>query len=198
MGWHIGPANLEEIIATPLLQERGGTRLPVAAETELFLKVHRQLARDPSGLFQALVEHAVSAVRAGSCGISLLNERGDAFVWPAIVGPLGRFVGGGTPRAFGPCGTVLDRNETLLMIRPHRHFLYLCDITPVLEEALLIPFHVGSQAVGTLWAVSHRAERRFDAEDQRVLEELSAFAASAYRTLSDAGVISSYLHSRAN
>jgi len=42
---------------------------------------------------------------------------------------------------------------------------------PLVEEALLVPFYVRGKAVGTIWAVSHDPQRKFDAED-----ELSAIA----------------------
>jgi two-component system, NtrC family, sensor kinase len=50
-----------------------------------------------------------------------------------------------------------------------------------LIEALLVPFHVGGTAVGTVWVVAHDESRQFDAEDQRVLESLGKFAATAYQ-----------------
>ena len=46
-----------------------------------------------------------------------------------------------------------------------------------------MPFHVGNQAVGTIWVVSHDDTKRFDAEDLRVMTNLAKFAAAAYQTL---------------
>ena len=92
-------------------------------------------------------------------------------------------VGGGTPRDFGPCGTVLDRNEALLFSHPERDFPYFAQFSPLLEEGLLIPFFIGGEAVGTIWVVAHDQTRRFDAEDFRVLTSLATFAAAAYQTL---------------
>ena len=45
---------------------------------------------------------------------SILEPDGKRFYWPAIAGRWAEHLGGGTPRNFGPCGTVLDRNAVLL------------------------------------------------------------------------------------
>ena len=65
-----------------------------------------------------------------------------------------------------------------------RHYTYFDQVAPQIVEALLIPFHVGGQAVGTIWVISHDANRRFDAEDLRVMNMLGQFAASTYQVLS--------------
>ena len=51
----------------------------------------------------------------------------------------------------------------------------------MLVEGLLVPFHVGGRAVGTVWVVAHDESRQFDCEDQRLLESLATFAATAYQ-----------------
>ena len=86
-----------------------------------------------------------------------------------------------TPRDFGPCGTVLDRNTTLLFSNAHRHYVQFAGVLPLLVEGLLVPFHVKGKPVGTVWVIAHDESRRFDAEDQRVLESLATFAATAYQ-----------------
>ena len=43
----------------------------------------------------------------------------------------------------------------------------MLQVAPQIVEALLIPFHVGGQAVGTVRVISHEANRRFDAGDLR-------------------------------
>jgi two-component sensor histidine kinase len=55
--------------------------------------------------------------------------------------------------------------------------------TPLIEEALLIPFYVDGKAAGTIWVIAHDHSRRFDAEDLRVMTSLGSFAAAAYQTL---------------
>lgn len=147
------------------------------------------LAASPKDFFPTLVHTALKLCRADSTGISLLNEKEGRFVWPAVAGKLHSYIGAGTPSDFGPCGTVLDRRSTLLFLHPERHFTYLVPISPPLEEVLLIPFYMDEKPVGTIWAVIHEKNRKFDAEDRRLLENLSTFAASAYQALAKMGAL---------
>jgi hypothetical protein len=78
---------------------------------------------------------------------------------------------------------VLDRNIALMCSHPEQDFPYFGEVTPLLEEALLIPFHIKGEAGGTIWIVSHDEHRRFDREDLRVMTNLGSFAASAYQML---------------
>jgi GAF domain-containing protein len=183
------PASLEAIIATEELRHRSSPPAGRAAETRAFLSLTQALAQSPHDFFQQLVNWALKLSVAGSTGISLLNVRKGRFVWPAVAGKLKSYLGSGTPSDFGPCGTVIDRDSSILFIHPERHFTYLAPITPPLEEVLLIPFHMDEKAVGTIWAVSHEKECKFTEEDRRLLESLSAYAASAYRVLANAGAL---------
>jgi PAS domain S-box-containing protein len=110
------------------------------------------------------------------------------FHWRAITGRWSELVGGGTPRDFGPCGTVLDLNEPLLFSHPERDFPYFDEATPKVEDSLLVPFYVGGKALGTIWVVAHDETKRFDAEDLRVMTNLSKFASAAYQTQLSANV----------
>jgi signal transduction histidine kinase len=112
-----------------------------------------------------------------------LESEGERFYWPALAGVWASHVGGGMPRDFSPCGTVLDRNAAQLMFHPERHFAYFAAVTPWIEEVLLIPFYVGGKAVGTIWVIVHDQSHRFDTEDLRVMNNLGTFAAAAYQTL---------------
>jgi PAS domain S-box-containing protein len=117
--------------------------------------------------------------------VSLLEE-GDQksnFHWRAIAGQWAPHINGGTPRNFGPCGTVLDQDAAMICSHPELDFPYWAPIKPVLEEGLLVPFYIKGEAVGTIWVVTHDTSRRFDAEDLRVMTSLGIFAAAAYQTL---------------
>lgn len=162
-------------------------------ETEVLLRLQRELAVDPAAFFQKLVDAALTLSKADSTGISLLNENAKRFIWPAVAGPFHVFLWEGTPSDFGPCGTVLERNATQLMLHPERYFTYLQAIQPALEEVLLVPFYIDGKAVGTIWAVIHGKERHFDREDKRLLESLCTFASSAYRTLARNGNLDTLL-----
>jgi len=180
---------LESVIATPELKRRT-TRTPDRkAETQAELELTLEMAKSPQDFFQKLVDMVLKLTVADSAGISLLNEKMGRFVWPAVAGGLSPYLYEGTPANFGPCGTVLDRNEPILFLHPEKHFTYLDPIRPPLEEVLLIPFHVDGRAVGTIWAVIHNAEHKFQAEDRRLLENLSAFASQAYAVLASVGAL---------
>ena len=144
----------------------------------------QEMARSPEGILQRLVETALTLCRADSAGLSLLEagDQGRNFHWRAIAGQWASHVGGGTPRDFGPCGTVLDRNASQVLSHPELDFPYFAAVTPYVEEGLLIPFYIGGEAVGTIWVVSHDESHRFDAEDLRVMTNLGTFAAAAYQT----------------
>ncbi len=111
------------------------------------------------------------------------EDKGENFYWPAIAGSWKSYIGGGTPRDFGPCGDVLDRNTALLFSHVERRYTYFQAVTPQVEEALLVPFYVAGKAVGTIWAVAHDENRKFDAEDERIMGSLGKFASSAYQIL---------------
>lgn len=181
--------DLESVIATTLLDRRATRKTDREAEARALISLTRELARAPEQFFDKLVQAALDLSNADSTGISLLNKAEGRFVWPAVAGKLVPYIGGGTPSDFGPCGTVIDRQTTILFQHPELHFTYLEPIRPFLEEVLLIPFYLDGKAVGTLWAVSHELDHKFDAEDRRLLESLSTFAASAYETLAASGAL---------
>lgn len=177
-----GAVSLEGVIFTAELTRRTGRSPDHHAENRALIALAQEMVTSPGSLLQTLAETAMTLCHAGSSGISLLNPKGD-FYWPAVTGALARHLGGGTPREFGPCGTVLDRNAPQLMSHPERHFRYLEPLTPGIEEVLLVPFYIGGRAVGTIWVIAHEAQVRFDAEDLRVMTNLATFAAAAYQTL---------------
>jgi PAS domain S-box-containing protein len=176
---------LRSMLSTAELSRRPSRPPDHAAENEALIELARVMATSPDAILQKLAETALRLCRAHSAGLSLLEE-GDQrsnFHWRAIAGQWAPHLNGGTPRDFGPCGTVLDRNTALVCSHPELDFPYWAPITPVLEEGLLIPFYIKGEALGTIWVVSHDDSRRFDAEDLRVMTDLGTFAAAAYQTL---------------
>ena len=177
------PADLGSIIiSTDELGRRSSRPPDHAAESQALLALARELATSPRGILQKLVETALSICRAQSACVSLLDDTRKNFYWPAVAGRWACYLGVGTPRDFGPCGTVLDRDVPLLFSHPERLFTYLAEVKPYIEEGLLFPFHVDGQAVGTIWVVNHDRGRQFDAEDVRLLGGLADFAAAAYQS----------------
>ncbi|HSS99463.1 MAG TPA: PAS domain-containing protein, partial [Terriglobales bacterium] len=179
----VDAAPVESILCTDELRRRPSRTPDLEKENAALVKLMHALSESPRDILQTLAETILEVTNAGSAGLSLLTteDGGQNFYWPAVAGVWKDQVGGGTPRNFGPCGEVLDRNSTLLFNRPERRYTYLLPITPPVEEVLLIPFYVEGKAKGTIWAVSHDVSRRFDAEDERIMTSLSKFTSSAFQ-----------------
>jgi GAF domain-containing protein len=174
----------ESVTSTRELSRRP-TRAPDHASENRALVglIEAMSAASPDHLLQVLVDTALDLCRAHSAGLSLLDREKKRFGWQAIAGQWASHMGGGTPRDFGPCGTVLDRGAAQLLSHPERDFPYFASVTPPIEDGLLIPFELNGKAVGTIWIIAHDQSRRFDAEDLRVLTNLAQFAAVAYHAL---------------
>ena len=181
----LGTPHLRSMLSTAELVRRPSRPPDYAAENRALIALAQVMATSPDAILQKLANTALTLCRAHSAGLSLLEE-GDQknnFHWRAIAGQWARHINGGTPRNFGPCGTVLDQDVAMVCSHPELDFPYWAPIKPVLEEGLLIPFHIKGEALGTIWVVAHDTSRRFDAEDLRVMTNLGTFAASAYQTL---------------
>ncbi len=180
---------LESILITEQLQQRTSRRPDHQAENRTLAALVQALADSPDTILQALAEQVLELLGTGSAGISLLTKDGQRFWWAAIAGQWSAHLGGGTPRDFGPCGDVLDRDAPLLFTHWERRYPYLAAATPLAEEGLLVPFRAGGKAVGTIWAMAHDPERKFDAEDLRLLESLARFASAAYQAVNMLGAV---------
>jgi PAS domain S-box-containing protein len=178
-----GAVPLESILCTEELSRRRARPPDYQGENRALSALAKALADSPRTILQTLADTILEVFQADSAGLSLLttHDGGRRFYWPAIAGAWKAHVGGGTPREFGPCGDVLDRNAPLLFKHFERRYSYLLAATPAAVEALLIPFYVHGKAVGTIWAMAHDERRRFDAEDLRQLESLGRFASAAYQ-----------------
>jgi GAF domain-containing protein len=182
-----GVVPLDAVVTTADLTTRPSRAPAFERETAVLLQLAQQMANAPGAILQRLVDTALSQCNAHSAGISLLETDSAAgaevFRWHAVAGDFAPRVWATMPRKFSPCGTVLDRNDAQLMTHPERHFTPLRGISPRVVEALLVPFHIRGEAVGTIWVLSHDPARRFDAEDLRILSTLAAFCAAAYQML---------------
>ena len=178
-------ATLESVLCTEELRRRPSRPPDYQKENRALVSLAQALAESPVNILQTLADTILELTSVGSAGISLLttDDDGQRFYWPAVAGVWKSHIGGGTPRNFGPCGDVLDHNSTLLFSRPERRYPYLQPVTPPVEEALLVPFYVGGKAAGTIWAVSHDPALKFDAEDERLMNSLAAFASSAVQVV---------------
>src|ERR1700690_793394 len=178
-----GAAPLESIICTEELHRRPWRPPDFEKENRALVALVTALSHSASTIFQTLAETILDVTQCDSSGLSLLTpDGGKRFYWPAIAGMWAPHVGGGTPRNFGPCGDVLDRNCTILFRHFERRYPYLMPVVPAAEECLLVPFYVDGKAVGTIWGIMHSDHRKFDAEDDRIMASLGKFASSAYQS----------------
>jgi PAS domain S-box-containing protein len=187
---YVPGAPLESILCTEELHRRPSRPPDYEKENCALVELVSGLADSPSTILQRLAETILDITQCDSAGLSLLTRDGKTpdicgkrFYWPAIAGRWNPHVGGATPRNFGPCGDVLDQDRTLLFRHFERRYPYLLPVIPAAEECLLVPFYVAGEAVGTIWAIMHSDQRRFDAEDDRVMASLGKFASSAYQAL---------------
>jgi PAS domain S-box-containing protein len=179
-----GAAPLESIVCTEELHRRPSRPPDFEKENRALVALVSALSDSASTIFQTLAETILDVTQCDSSGLSLLTpDGGKRFYWPAIAGMWAPHVGGGTPRNFGPCGDVLDRNCTILFRHFERRYPYLVPVTPAAEECLLVPFYVDGKAVGTIWGIMHSDRRQFDSEDDRIMGSLGQFASVAYRTV---------------
>ena len=174
--------SLGDVVTNSQLACRSCRAPDYQAEIDAMNILAETLAHSPQTLLQKLVEVAQELCRADSAGISLLEKQGgeDVFRWEALAGVLKDHINGTMPRNASPCGITIDRDATQLMYLPERFFPAL-KIEPPIVEALLVPFHVEDQPVGTVWVVTHTDDRKFDQEDERIIKTLANFAAAGWQ-----------------
>lgn len=170
-------ATLEEVDIRAELDARPRRAPNYDAEDRAFGELAREVTENPPNMLQKLAEIAVDLCSADTAGISVLD--GDVFRWVAVAGVFAGARGGTMPRDESPCGVCIDLDSTQLMHLADRRFPALLT-EPRFVEALLIPFHHGGQAVGTVWIVSHSFEKRFDKEDERNVRVLAQFASAGW------------------
>lgn len=172
----------QRVLITARLRERPARAPDDAAENRALRTLVESLARDPGGALKRLTDCALELSGAHSVGVSLLemHEGSPVFRWHAVSGRFSGQEGGFLPRDQSPCGLVVDSGEAQLMASPERAYPLLRAAAPAIREALLVPFQVLGETVGTLWMLSHDEDRRFDTEDLRLVTSLAAIASLTY------------------
>jgi PAS domain S-box-containing protein len=198
-----GLASLESILCTEELQQRPSRPPDHAKENVSLVALASALAESQHTILEKLADTILRVTNADSSGLSLLtsdgatpDSEGHRLYWPAIKGMWKEYVGGGTLRNDAPCGEVMDRDRDLLFRHFERHYPYFLHVSPAAEECLLVPFHVRGKVVGTIWAMMHSDRRRFDSEDQRLMNVLGRFASLAYQTLGTIDDLNSQMAAR--
>jgi hypothetical protein len=141
-----GAAPLESILCTKELPNRPSRPPDHEKENSALVALTSALADSPRTILQSLADKVLEVLHADSAGLSLLTKDEKRFYWAAIAGAWRPHIGGGTPRDFGPCGDVLDRNIPMLFKHPERRYPYLNLAMPRVDEGLLVSFSVTSTA----------------------------------------------------
>jgi GAF domain-containing protein len=181
-GAEVARPDLQQVLITDRMSERPARVPDHAAENLALRALAGELANPKGDILKQLCELAMQLCHAHSAGISLVEFEGDekVFRWHAVAGRWAGYVGGCLPRNASPCGVVIDLNATQLMKRPAQAFPLVALAEPELVEALLAPFLILGEPVGTVWVLSHDDTRKFDSEDARIVESLASFAAAAF------------------
>jgi len=178
------PEQVRSAIANQLLATRPAREPDFQAQVEATTGIIRALRETPESVLAKLAEAVKSLTYADSAGVSL-SGRDDGqqiFLWQAAVGLFDKYLGSVVIHDESPCGCVLDTDSTLLMVDPGTVYKTAAQVQPAINEVLLVPFHVDGRTVGTVWAIS-QSSKVFDAEDARIVRDISELAALAYQTL---------------
>lgn len=186
MSPHFESIRLDDILITDELTRRSPRDPDLLAENQALRSLTHTLLHDPEVMLQRLVDLAVDLcnVRPATAGVSLLETAGEGegeeeavFRWVALSGTLADHVGGCTPGNFSLCGVCLEQRAPVLFSHPEHYFTYFQAANTPFVEGLVLPLIADSQALGTIWIVTHDEGRQFDSEDVRLMTGLADFTA---------------------
>lgn len=180
--------SIQRVVGNHLLRERPARAPDYRAEVDATTAVVRALLDTPDSVLVKLAQAVKALTGADSAGISLAGRQDGRRIltWQAAVGLVEKYRGTVLPHDDTPCGPVVDTNQTMLMVDPGLAFSAAAQVQPPIREVLLVPFHLEGCTVGTVWVIS-QSDKQFDAEDARLLNNLSELAALAYQTLTRIG-----------
>ena len=177
------PMQLNDVLITDQLARRSPRDPNLQAENQAMRSLARQLAREPNGMLQSLVDLAVDLCGASAAGISLIESQStgeEVFRWVALAGALAFQVGECRDRFMSPCAVCLEQAAPVLFSYPERYFprASQSDLPAVVEE-LVLPLIAEGQVLGTVWILTYDEQRQFNLEDVRLMTGLSDFTAPA-------------------
>lgn len=178
------PQRVRPVIANHLLIERPSRHPDYKAQIDATTSVIKALRETPRSVLTTLCEAVKALTHADSAGLSLSGRDAgkQIFLWQAAVGLFEKYLGSVVIHDESPCGCVLETDATLLMVDPGTVYKTAAQVDPPIREVLLVPFHVEGRTAGTVWTVS-QSSKTFDAEDARIVQDISELAALAYQTL---------------
>jgi hypothetical protein len=172
---------VEDVLITEALAVRRKREADYAIESGALTLLARQLAEDPAALPQRLAMLTLDLCHAHSAGITMYGRgaSGDPLRFVAIRGPLSVCAGKFSAAADSFWATPLRGNAVMLFKTPARVFADLLEFEPAIFEALVVPCTKEGAAIGAIWAISHTPDKRFDAQDARLLRSMSPFVSAA-------------------
>ena len=179
--------SLNAVLTTEELSLRP-SRLPdFDAVINAFAILQSHRVNQPGVVLQRFTELLLDLCAAHSAGISILerdegNDERPIFRWHAIAGIYAPYRWGCMPRYASPCGVVLNTEAVQLFQYPERHFPYSIPLNPPICEALLTPFPLHDQIIGTVWLIAHDESRKFDKEDLRRMQAFLQLTTILYET----------------
>ncbi|WP_147023444.1 GAF domain-containing protein, partial [Microvirga aerophila] len=178
-------AGIDDVVIPAELARRPSRAPDYHAESRALGLLAQEIVANPSGVLQTCAELVLELCRADTAGISLLEPGGEngVFRWRAVVGALAGHLGGSIPQEASPQGVVVARDRVLLLSEAEQVVPDLKGTQSHGYETLLVPWHDNGEPAGVLWAIKHTAEGEFDAEDARLLQSLTRFAAAAHRVV---------------
>lgn len=177
--------DVSDAVITDELHRRHSRAADLAGENQTLHELVEALGDEPDSVQLRLAVAAMNLTRSESAGISLLEAGGEQrqLRWAAVAGALAPNANSMLPRDASPCGAAIARGEVLLFREADRVFPALGDVQPRIHEHLLAPFGVDGAPTGTVWAVKHTPDGRFEREDARILRSLARFASAVHRTI---------------
>jgi PAS domain S-box-containing protein len=179
-------SSVDDVLITAELASRPSRAPDYESESRALGLLAQEMATHPGGVLRRCAELTMELCNADSAGISIFEPGGrhGVFRWHAAVGGFAAHLYGTLPREASPCGIVMNRNRVLLFNEPERFFPALRGVEPRFFESLLAPWQVDGEPIGTLWALKHAPEGRFEREDARLMQNLARFAAAAFQMTS--------------
>lgn len=182
------PLPVRQVIANELLSQRAGRVPDYKSEVEATTSIVKTLQDNPENVLTRLSLLVQQLTGADSAGVSLSGRDGgkQILLWQAAVGLFEKYVGSVVPHDESPCGSVVETDTIILMVEPGRAYKTAAQVEPPIREVLLVPFHVEGRVAGTVWVIS-QSDKKFDAEDARLVANISELAALAYQMLTRLG-----------
>jgi signal transduction histidine kinase len=175
---------LEAVLATEELDLRPFRAADHARENQALRELMAIYGEHPEDIRSRLVELVMERCGGDGAGLSVLVTEPDgteSLRWIATSGSVAQQQGRTVPLSISPGRVVIEQGTTQLMIQPARSFQVMENPVLAVQEEMITPFVQDGRVLGTLWVVTHDADRKFDTEDQRMLESLALFAAMAWQ-----------------